>query len=519
MRILPLVSIELNESKGLKQLGFNALMAKPLEPAVKLSLSQAEIKKIKISKIYNKLKNQLPQVETSTIEKMIERFDNFSRDDVLTVMYRLTKYATVDSFTRLRDYFNEHKISGFITCANDYQPHLSKKDKSILEFVKNKSLNSNFLFNYFFRAYRGKAPLLPSSEKGFILDKDSIPNLKENFSKFKINPKIFYVKDFEGAYNIFSQHQDFETLVGNTLENLKYQKQINKGLSTDELLDKILNPLLDYFKLMEINPIIIDNNLERKITAEMIADNMSPKFPKYEKFEEVLSDSLKWLSSNESKTNTLLDLIEEKIYAYSPKAFCKNLQKLKVLIDEEVKKAGKDLNKVFFIVPNLEKSFVLVNYMFQKINDIPASRFIFSEFNSLNYKQVYKSLDKFFLKGSTLVILDDATLSGLSLINSPVHYDSTYKKENFDFLFATVYSSDRAFELFNERKMVQSNDDMISVNYQQLQFDINRHKDKEFFRQSLLMLPHIAPDNNLDCLRDLFKLFYPAGDFVQESWE
>lgn len=523
MRIVSILNFNNNNTNYNKKpvnTSFRSLMSKPIEDMFFKRAEHSQIIDSKIKKIYNKLQSQLRQTKPEEIEAMIGRLKEFPREEVLELMAKLTKYSNMASISRLWESFRRLNFSGFLAFALENTEGKGYYD-SKLEPVKNVEMNSNLVFNYLFQSYRGKMPLFNTNQKAYILDSKSANKLENLEELEKYNMNLVYLKDFEGSYNVFEQHQDFESLVKKNLVELKKLREIYPEETTSQLLDRILNPTLFRAKEYGVVPIIIDNKCESDFGTAQIAQNLSPILPKYQTFEKVFKECIPDFFKTEKEKENFLNIINEKIFAYSSKNFSKELQKLKILIEEKVKRAGKDVNKIYYNIPLLRKSFSLVAYMYQKANNIPDSQFIHAEMNSLNNKSVYKALGDFLPKGSTLVILDDATISGQSLLNSPVSYSSAIKK-NFDIIFASVYSTDRAEDLFDSFKddsVLVNEDEMISTNYQQILFDVNRHAEKGFFRQSLLMLPHIAPDNNLEALSPLIKLFYPPGDFVQESWD
>jgi len=524
MRILPISILRDDCAVHKKQnLGFSARMVLPVESLNKVISIGMNPNDIKIRAIYDKLRTQLPEVNANTIKRIMSHFKEYSDEEILTTMYRLTKYSTMASFIQLRDSFQKNKISEFITFENDYKSELQNplsKNSNHSEFVIKNPLNINMLFDYFFKTYKGKAPLLSSEYKSIVVDKNVLNLLKEKDlnSPFFSKVKFVYIKDFEGTYNVFEQNQDFEELVRKNLEKLNDLKNIYPDMSLDELLDLILNPTLKQIKLLDIEPLIIDSKSTPEISVEIISKNLSPIFPNYDKFHGVLHECMKTINSNEQYMDKFLDLIYKKIYAYSPKTFLKKIENLKQLVEDNVKGKGKDIDKIFYCIPNLDKSYSMFSYLYQQVNKIDKSKFIYADLGALSYAKIYKALNEFLPKDSTIVILDDASISGSSFVES-IHYVPGRNKRRFDMMFATVYSSDIAQNRFDDVKG-NSNDDLISVDYQELICeDFKKYDTIDLYFQSILMLPHTAPDNNPYWLAPLSRLFYPAPNFVQESWD
>ena len=526
MKIQPIIARDYSVQNK-QNVGFTALLFKPIMPlnsAIEISNKSPDIK---IRTIYEKLRNQLPKVETHTIKKIIERFKDYPHDEVLQVMNRLTAFSNMTAFTNLAKIFADEKISNFIRFTNDYKIDVDKlkiKSEKQDSLKIKQPLNINILFEYFFTPQHGKAPLYISENKGLVIDSEVLKILekKDLSSKLFNRCKFLYIKDFENTYNIFNQHNDFESMIKNSLEKLNILKKENPNESVENLLDKIFNPTLEKIKNMGITPIVINTTQKKNITPNTIAKNLSPKFPQYSEFKDTVKNCIKGVSSDDEIKMEILNIINQKIEAYSSKTFAKKIKKLHNLIKDSVKNKGKDVNKIYYVLPNLNKSFSLMAYLYQKINNIDSSKFVYADLCSLDHPYYYSAIDKEIPKGSTLVILDDASISGQSLFTSQIHYSPTLEKQNYDITFATIYSSDTANEYFNNlilQKNKSSNDDFIFTDYQAISFNEHLHNHKNFFKQSLLMLPHIAPDNNLSYLAPVFELFYPRKEFVQEAWD
>jgi len=526
MKILPIIAGNYCVEKK-QNLNFTASMARPVLPLNNTTKTSTISLEIKVRAIYEKLRTQLPKIEIKTIEKILERFNEYPRSEVLMVMNRLTNFSNMSSFVNLSNYFAKEKISNFVRFVDDYRIDT----ESIIDKSFNKQgglslkqpINVNFLFEYFFKPQQGKAPLYIAENRGLVIDSDGLEILKKKdlTSDFFSKCKFLYIKDFENTYNIFNQHKDFELMIKDNLEKLKVLKTQNPKEKVENLLDKIFNPNLEKIKNLGITPIVIDTTQKENITPQSIADNLSPMFPQYTEFKTVLMDSVKALANKPQKQAIFLDLVKQKIEAYSSKTFAKKIEKLKIIIEDSVRNKGKDIDKIYYALPNLNKSFSLMAYLYQKINNIDNSKIIYADLCSLNHAHYYSAIDNELPKGSTLVILDDVAVTGYSLFATQVYYHPNLKKENFDITFATVYATDSAnkrFEKIQSQTNKVNDDDFIFSDYQELSYNENMHDSASFFKESLLMLPHIAPDNNMSYFAPVIRLFYPRREFVQEAW-
>ena len=167
--------------------------------------------------------------------------------------------------------------------------------------------------------------------------------------------------------------------------------------------------------------------------------------------------------------------------------------------------------------------------MYQKINEIPLERYLYwdnSKYDVLgpSIKNSYNELENSLPDGSTVVILEDIIVSGDSILSTQFKYLAKREKNNFEMIFASLYSTDRAEGMLNLKKEeddVTNNDRIISVDKQNIKVDkLLLTKIDLLKKNTHIMLPYNAPDNNSQHFRELVQLFYPEGEnFVQETWE
>lgn len=92
-------------------------------------------------------------------------------------------------------------------------------------------------------------------------------------------------------------------------------------------------------------------------------------------------------------------------------------------------------------------------------------------------------------------------------------------------IFASLYSTDRAEGMLNLKKEedddVTKNDRIISVDKQNIKVDKLLLTRIDLLKKNThIMLPYNAPDNNSQHFRELVQLFYPEDEnFVQDTWE
>ena len=112
-------------------------------------------------------------------------------------------------------------------------------------------------------------------------------------------------------------------------------------------------------------------------------------------------------------------------------------------------------------------------------------------------------------------------ISGESMFEYPLNYLPSRNDNNYDMVFASIYSTDKAQAKLDKIKgEIKNNDRIISIDIQKFNEDFNNKSYlPNFSKRSFIMMPHIAPDNNPGELRAFFRLFYPDNEFVSETWD
>ena len=504
---------------------------------------------IKLEQIYHKLSEMTSQVSPEKIEKIINKFNQYPQEQVLLVMKRLTGFSNSSKIMDFKNWLDSHKIEYIENFRNVY----GKKKKTYCYETRSKApqkpaehheiqkeiipqgklLTLNQVFSYFYNngfGTIGKCPLNGGYLSAIILDSRTIDYLNElkntNTTLFKTlqaKNKFIYIKDFEGSYNIFEQHKDFEKLVEEKLSMLNRLKKSSPNRSDEELMDTMLNGRnLKRIKDLGITPVIADLNANNNPSPKNIADNLLQTFPSKEEFIKTAQKCIKQGCTSETERKNLLEYMDKHFYACSFKTMSEKLVKLKQLIENDVRKSGKDVSKIYYNVTKPEKSFSLINYMYQLANDIPPNRFVYWENskygNATSANNAYKTLSEQLPKGSTLVTLDDAFISGESIFHSQFNYKSWRDKDSFDMIFASIYSSGKAKERLNGYIEKTHNDRIISADYQDLKDVPVKSTTLEPYKNTLILFPYNSPYNNSILFQDLYRLFYPNRSFVQHSW-
>lgn len=522
-------NIKISNTKTLTPVSFRAFNLSKI--ATNIGKDVVEISQTSTIKanLWQKFQGKLNPVSEGEILAMIKRLSSYPEKDVLAVMGALSGYSNMNILMRLKSELEFNDIRLIEPFMDEYDCGYAKEGK----IPNSKHLNINHALGYFYNEGRGcypKCPLENGVHRAIILDNNTIEYLEELQEK---NPeifreyldshsyKMFYLNNFEQGYNIFNQQNSFESLVLDTLEKLKQSKIETPQLSFEELLEDLLNKnYLDRIEKLGIEPKIIDLSKKRNISPKAIATNLSPIMPTYSDFSDLINKALtpevKIDSSSDinPELNQFCNFINQKLYLLTPQTLCQKLVKLKQLIEDDVRSAGKDVNKIYYNVAKPEKSFALINYMYHKINNTPKEKIYYWENPETRYKIMtgYEVMGRELPEGSTLVILDDAFISGESITQTQFRYEPLRVGKTYDILFASVFATPRAKDLINGFKHKTCNDRIISVDTS------DKDVDYKLGAETCIMFPHNAPDNNHFRLKPLLESFYPYPMFVQDPW-
>ena len=122
-------------------------------------------------------------------------------------------------------------------------------------------------------------------------------------------------------------------------------------------------------------------------------------------------------SFSKEERNTWVDIISQyydsALTMYSPESLNDEMKTLYSKIEFIVHNMGKKMKDVVYLIPNIDKSFELINYQYAKVNNIPMKQFLYhdgmSGLKETDYGKVH-------LNDKVAVVLDDFAGSGESLV-------------------------------------------------------------------------------------------------------
>lgn len=457
--------------------------------------------KIKLDSVYENYKNKLYEITPKDLENIcdnIEKNSNFSKHEILNAMQLVTQFGNMDSLKVIGKALNEHDIGFIPNNSTDFQAYISSSS------IKN-ALNNNFGLNATLNYCFDKKELqsLDGNKIGVLIDHNKINDL-EKLSKNEINDinqrnnlKLFILSGYENGVNFIDRTTNLEQ---QTINLLNYA-QIN-NMPADVAID---NEILKRCKNIGINPIIIKNKKEPTISN--IYNQLKPKqISKNELKATIDATSINTFEEANKQSecvNGLVQYLNNTLEVYTPERISINLKKLHSKINKQVKAIGKSEKDIIYIIPETGKSYDLINYQYQKINNIPKDKFITLKDET--------SLKKINTDNKVLVIIDDCSLSGSSLLedeNFNYYTTASYAKHNnSNIIFAPIFISREAKErlqnAINKRNR-GTEDFIIDTNTNNKNWinginnDINKALGENTWEDSryCIIFPYMSPDNN-----------------------
>lgn len=243
--------------------------------------------------------------------------------------------------------------------------------------------------------------------------------------------------------------------------------------------------------------------------------------PDYEVFKNTLDDiSKKHLLSKTDGEKYVINSMNLMFDAVTPKRLSKDLQVLHEKIVKYLKNHDRDFDKVYYVVPNKNKSFALINYQYQNANEIIDMPNYFMSRNSNGPH----GLDiKALPEDATLIVMDDYMLSGQSMMREQFPYetliftDKLFKNKNISVVFAPIFATKnglKEFQEFIDKTRRKGKDCIITAKVfpkiktnNSISNNLRTHK----YSTSTVM-PYMGPDSNLEEFISLYEKFLYSSD-------
>lgn len=548
-----------------------SLHAIPCEPDTfecSLTALDKDISSSRIEKSYKKIEDSLQVIKADDIEKIAAKvksaFPDIDNKEIYSVMGAMSEYSSYASMQHIASDLYTKGISEVF----DFSALLTYQDKTVKEKTQNPFsmdavlkikgeyspkvithipqklgvplgcvLDYLTFFKYPMNYGRKKAAL--------ILDKNSIKLFQkiksaepDAFKRDFLNNEMFvpvYIDNFENSYNFLNQGKSFEQEVFNFTEKYRTLKGEHPEFSHQKLLDVLFNSQnLKAIKELGFTPLHMQPKHTENIDSQTIAQNLRPVMPTKEQFIDFVQTFAKHSRNVEPELmeNILLDYLNKNLAVYSPASLSQKLKILHKKIIQSVKEKGYPTKNIYYTVLNPNKSFGLIAYQFQNVNNIPDDKIIYWKGSSYNARTDLKLPEK-----STIVILDDCFISGNTIMYEMFNYQAEAsniktQRDDTNILFASVLSTNAAQNRIKKNIQYASRekaDDFVNVDTQKINWPEDLKQDyanellklirfdKHILATTAIVFPYMGSDTNAPGLHGLFAQFVPNRNYLHNE--
>lgn len=461
--------------------------------------------------LYSKLEKSMGIVTPQDIIKQANRVSKKTGvplDDVYDTMGLLSQYSSYKSLGVIEDELKKRDIKAINSLGLYYKENNCGTPLCLTNVLQYISLK-NF-------GFKSEYNCKESDKKALFIDNNLIDiALGDDEFYTGRNNELFYIENFENGYNFLNQNMSFEdftidiiekakTLESYTGKNFKYNVRYALNGRVMENIDAVSGGGHIH--------VIKQKNIA---TPEKIADNLNPIIPDYETFHEILNKiSIEYFNSKLYGEKYVINSMNTMFDAVTPKRLSEDLQVMHGKIIKYLEDNDRDFDKVYYVVPNKNKSFALINYQYKQVNNIDKMQNYILSRNSISPEGLdLKSMPD----GSTLIVLDDYLLSGQSMrreqfpYETMAVYDNSCEKKNINVIFAPLFSSKQGLYEFNEfiNNSGRGGKDCIitakvlpECNLDDGNMFIRSHK---FLTSSVM--PYMGPDSNAEEFIPLYEKF------------
>ena len=505
MKILPVHNIQ-SKPPVLRGISFTAATA-PVKSDVFVKSALSEFEQLK-SVVYETISSKISKIKPEEIEDFIKTLSaktETGEKQILNIMARITAYSGYKSLATIQKKLAEAGINalGKIPIGHNTKPEdIPICLSSVLRYILMKN---------------GRIPSAQKeSQQGIILDSELLKYIenapqenKEKLFETLSKSKIVYLEDFENSYNFLNRGAGVKFFT----QNIFYDLQSGKPL------DEILNGnILERAKKLGLEVTVIKNEPPQNITPKKIADNINPAIPSKEEFSKIIDSILnKTFEPNEDAKykKYVLDFIRKMVYPISAYDYTYYLKLVSKQIDIFLAETGRNPENVYYVLPTPEKSFITTIYQYTKANKIDKPKLIMPEYDNWFDKDYnLQNLPK----DSTLVILDDCILTGLTMAKEALDYSKKARKlNNISVIFASVVGTKQGIENIKNLIKIHGRDkkDFVITGKVVPHWESNsaildkRYMNLEhvFPYLTAVTLPYMGPDTNCELIHPLLKKF------------
>lgn len=458
---------------------------------------------------YSDLYHKMGIVSAQNVTKMatnIKKNTGLNLNDVYKSMDILSQFSSYKSLKKIEQALGKMNSTSFKTLPIEDAQFLTRDIclSDVFNYLSMKNFNS---------LGTGKNPAT-------LVDSDILNTLE----KCNVDPhyyfqtkKAVYIDSFENGYNFLNQGRSFENFVSQKLKTAqKYQSKNGKDIFYN--LNYVLNgEVLKRCKQYEISPRILRLENEQPTTPEKIADNLNPIMPDFKTFLRISKEiAIGGELSKRDGEKYVSEFLNSMTDVITPRRYSRMLSDLNSKIGSYMKHYHRDKDRLFYVIPDASKSFSLTNYMYRKANNIGST------FNVLLDDDKFGStMDclRAMPKGSTIVVMDDYLLSGLSMRREQFPYealislkDKFLKDNDINILFAPVISTRAGkseMEMYINIANRSGKDSILTsklLPYYKETYVYDSFRRYNRFQTSSV-LPYMGPDTNAEEFVPLYRKF------------
>lgn len=430
-----------------------------------------------LDNVYNNYKESLNEITPEDITNAVNNLKNttnYSEKEILYAMQKATQFGNMQSLKVIGKALNDNNI---------------KKTGMMRYHKTNEKFNLNEVIHYFF--YSKKLQRLDGEEYGVILDNNKLNNLEKmkesNPTLFdeRINEidKSFILSGFDDGITFLDRSKNLEDVTKKFL-----QKDIDK-----EAVERA--------RKLGLEPIIIKNENEPSI--QTIYNQLKPEQMTRKQLDAVIdANVMTRLNDIQEQVDTkkaLAQYLENNMKIFTPEKLSQLSKNMYSEIKNVMNSENKTMDDVVYGIPKYTKSNIVVNYMYQKVNNIPDEKFI----------SVNEFLSNKDYEDKTMVILDDCSISGEQIIEISNDINKSHKLKNNSIIYAPLYCTETAETEINADLDIRKRSDsekLINLTKEYYDWDENIEPKNSFYTSlgedgfehgtSCIVFPYMSPDNN-----------------------
>jgi hypothetical protein len=196
----------------------------------------------------------------------------------------------------------------------------------------------------------------------------------------------------------------------------------------------------------------------KTLNPEEILKQLNPPFVSASEIQDILNQ----ICPATLPQQAALEFLSRSGEVFSPRRVGKALVQIHQGVLDYATSHGISVENIVFINPNNQKSYCLMNHMYQALNHVSPSQFITLEHGHPDWMNLRKNTED---APHLLVVLDDLAGTGASL-NSALHeIDGAVCQENTHLYLAPIISTDAAFESYFTLKAQQKAQSRLELKY------------------------------------------------------